>query len=99
MFAIAPYLKEIAFHKTETGVVGAIIFFTTMAPLANLHFAATVAKRHDTHRKKIWVNRTHHATTAAYQLPFGFTTFNCFRSFIMTTRVLFVNGRDNFATT
>ena len=52
MFAIAPYLKEIEFWKTETGVVGAIIFFSTMAPLANLHSAAHVASRHDTRRKK-----------------------------------------------
>jgi hypothetical protein len=95
MFAIAPYLNEIAYHKTETGVDGAKLFCTAMAPLANLHFAT--AFRHDTIRKIITVNRTDVTTTGAFQLPFGFTTCNYFRKIIRAYRVRC--GRDNFPIT
>ena len=95
MFGIAPYLNEIAYRKTETGVDGAKCFWTAMAPLANLHFAT--AFRHDTIRKIITVNRTDITTTAAFQLPFGFTTVNYLRRIIRVSRVRC--GRDNFTIT
>ena len=95
MFAIAPYLNEIAYHKTEAGVDGAKFFCTAMAPLANLHFATAI--RHDTIRKIITVNRTDITTTAAFQLPFGLTTANFLRRFIRATRVRC--GRDNLTIT
>ena len=47
----------------------------------------------------MWVSRIYHATTAAFQLLFGFMTFNFLRTFLRTTQVLIFDDNDNITTT
>ena len=47
----------------------------------------------------MWVSHTYHATAAASQHNFGFNTFNYFRTFLITIRMMTFDANNNVITT